>query len=248
MGGGTKKCTICNTSNAVASLFLREGIFCHRTTVDYKMIHHYSSAGPNMLIKQHGCGEERYVKGELFVCMQCTKEAIRNCKNVLGYLMLAEHCRYRRDATMCKILFLDGYVVIQRAQWEIASFPLHEFFRIVKENSKSMAKLPNTEGGGVSELRKWLPFKKPTQCLRGYYNEMQLRSEDFLSPDKAYGRIAWNNRAKICNFDPIDNSPTVIVSESAALWRGSGLDSYQRSHANGDSGQFNIVEPLTMDT
>jgi hypothetical protein len=24
----------------------------------------------------------------------------------------------------------------------------------VKENSKSMAKLPNTEGGGVSELRK----------------------------------------------------------------------------------------------
>jgi hypothetical protein len=56
MGGGTKKCTICNTSNAAASLFLREGIFCHRTTVDYKMIHHYSSAGPNMLIKQNGCG------------------------------------------------------------------------------------------------------------------------------------------------------------------------------------------------
>ena len=114
------------------------------------------------LIEKHGCGEERYVKGELFVCMQCAKEAIRNCENVLGYLTLAEHCRYRRDATMCNILFLDGYVVIQRAQWEIASFPLHEFFKIVKENSKSMAKLPNTEGGGVSELRKWLPFKKPT--------------------------------------------------------------------------------------
>ena len=245
MGGGTKKCTICNTSNAAASLFLREGIFCHRTTVDYKMIHHYSSAGPNMLIKQNGCGEEQYVKGELFVCMQCAKEAIRNCENVLGYLTLAEHCRYRRDATMCNMLFLYGYVVIQRAQWEIASFPLHEFFKIVKDNSKSMAKLPNTEGGGVSELRKWLPFKKPTQCLRGYYDEMQIRSERLLSPDKAYGRIAWNNRAKICNFDPVDNSPTVIVSESAALWRGSGLDIYQRSHADGESGQFNIVEPLT---
>jgi len=74
---------------------------------------------------------------------------------------------------------------------------------------------------------------------------MQLRSECLPSPDKAYGRIAWNNRAKICNFDPIDNSPTVIVSESAALWRGSGLDIYQRSHADGESGQFNIVEPLT---
>jgi hypothetical protein len=92
-------------------------------TVDYKMIYHYLSAGPNMLIKLNGCGEERYVKRELFVCMQCTKEAIRNCENDLGYLMLAEHCRYRRDATMCNILFLDGYVVIQRAQWEIASFP-----------------------------------------------------------------------------------------------------------------------------
>ncbi len=161
MGDGTKKCTICNTtSNAVTSLFLREGIFNHRTTVDYNMIHHYSSAGPNMLIKQHGCREEWYVKGELFVCMQCAKEAIRNCKNVLGYLTLGEHCRCRRDATMCKILFLDGYVVIQRAHWEIATFPLHEFFRIVKENSKSMAKLPNTEGGGVSELRKWLHSKK----------------------------------------------------------------------------------------
>ena len=125
---------------------------------------------------------------------------------------------------MCNILFLDGYVVIQRAQWEIDSFPLHEFFKIVKENSKSMAKLPNTEGGGVSELRKWLPFKKPTQCLRDYYNEMQIRSERLLSPDKAYGRIAWNNRAKLCNFNTIDNSLTVIVSESAALWRGSGLD------------------------
>ncbi len=42
----------------------------------------------------------------------------------------------------------------------------------MKDNSKSMAKLPNTEGGGVSELRKWLPFKKPTKCLRGYYDEM----------------------------------------------------------------------------
>ena len=120
MGGGTKKCTICNTSNAAVSLFLREGIFCHRTTVDYKMIHHYSSAGPNMLIKQNGCKEEQYVKGELFVCMQCAKEAIQICENVLGYLMLAEHCRYRKDATMCNMLFLDGYVVIQRAQWEIA--------------------------------------------------------------------------------------------------------------------------------
>ncbi len=111
------------------------------------------------LIEKRGCREERYVKGELFVCMQCAKEAIQNCKNVLGYLMLAEHWGYRRDATMCNILFLDGYAVIPRAQWEIASFPLHEFFKIVKENSKSMAKLPNTEGGGVSELRKWLPFK-----------------------------------------------------------------------------------------
>jgi hypothetical protein len=37
----------------------------------------------------------------------------------------------------------------------------------------------------------------------------------------------------------------VIVSESAALWRGSGLDIYQRSHADGESVQFNIVEPLT---
>jgi hypothetical protein len=73
----------------------------------------------------------------------------------------------------------------------------------------------NTEGGGVSELRKWLQFKKPTQCLKGYYNEMQIRSEHLLSPDKAYGCIAWNNRAKLCNFDPINNSPTVIVSESA---------------------------------
>ena len=93
------------------------------------------------------------MKGELFVCMQCAKEAIGNCKNVFGYLTLAEHCRYRRDAAMGNILFLDGYVVIQRAQWEIASFPLHEFFNIVKENSKSMARLPNTEGRGVSELR-----------------------------------------------------------------------------------------------
>ncbi len=118
MGGGTKKCRICNTSNAVALLFLCEGIFCHQTTVDWKMIHHYSLAGPNMLIKQKwliekcGCREERYVKVELFVCMQCTKEAIQNCKNILGYLTLAEHCRYRRDATMCNILFLDGYAVI----------------------------------------------------------------------------------------------------------------------------------------
>ncbi len=117
---------------------------------------------------------------------------------------------------MCNILFLDSYAVIPQAQWEIALFSLHESFKIVKENSKSMAKLPNTEGGGVSELRKWLPFKKPTQFLKGYYNEMQIRSERLLSPDKAYGRIAWSNRAKLCNFDPIDNSPTVIVSESAA--------------------------------
>jgi hypothetical protein len=94
MGGGTKKCTICNTSNAAASLFLFEGIFCRRTTVDWKMIDHYLTAGPNMLIKQkwlkdeRGCGEERFVRGELFVCMQCTKEAIGHCENVLGYLTL----------------------------------------------------------------------------------------------------------------------------------------------------------------
>jgi hypothetical protein len=99
-------------------LFLCEGIFCYRTTVDWKMIHRYSLAGPNMLIKQKwliekcGCGEEWYVKGELFVCMQCAKEAIRNCENVLGYLMLAEHCGYRKGATVCNILFLDGYAVI----------------------------------------------------------------------------------------------------------------------------------------
>jgi hypothetical protein len=37
----------------------------------------------------------------------------------------------------------------------------------------------------------------------------------------------------------------VIVSESAALWRGSELDIYQRLHADGESGQFSIVEPLT---
>jgi hypothetical protein len=81
--------------------------------------------------------------------------------------------------------------------------------------------------------------------LKSYYNEVQIRSERLLSPDKAYGRIAWNNRAKLCNFEAINNSPTVIVSESAALWRGNGLDIYQRSHADGESGQFNIVEPLT---
>ncbi len=89
-----------------------------------------------MLIKENGCGEEQYVKGELFVCMQCAKEAIQNCENVLGYLTLAEHCRYRSDATMCNMLFLDGYVVIQRAQWEIALFPLHEFFKIVNDNQR----------------------------------------------------------------------------------------------------------------
>ena len=122
---------------------------------------------------------------------------------------------------MCNKLFVDGYAVIPRDQWKIASFPLHEFFNIVNENIKCMAKLPNTEGGGVSELRKWLPFKKPTQCLKTYYNEVQIRSERLLSPDKAYGRIAWNNRAKLCNAEAIDNSPTVIVSESAALCRGS---------------------------
>ena len=91
MGSGTKKCTICNTSNAAALLFLCEGIFCRRTTVDWKMINHYSTAGPNMLIRQkwlmdeRGCGEERFVKGELFVCMQCAKGAIEYCENVLGY-------------------------------------------------------------------------------------------------------------------------------------------------------------------
>jgi hypothetical protein len=63
---------------------------------------------------------------------------------------------------MCNKSFVDGYVVIPHDQRKIASFPLHEFFNIVKENSKSMARLPNTEGGGVSELTKWLPFKKPT--------------------------------------------------------------------------------------
>ncbi len=146
---------------------------------------------------------------------------------------------------MCNKLFVDGYAVIPWDQWKIASFPLHEYFNIAKENSKSMARLPNTEGGGVSELRRWLPFKKPTQCLKSYYNEVQIRSECLLSPDKAYGCIAWNNRAKLCNFEAIHNSPTVIVSESTALWRGSGLDIYQRSHADGESGQFNIVEPLT---
>jgi hypothetical protein len=52
MGGGTKKCKICNTSNAAALLFLCEGIFCRQKTVDWKMIHHYLLAGPNMLIKQ----------------------------------------------------------------------------------------------------------------------------------------------------------------------------------------------------
>ncbi len=81
------------------------------------------------LIEKRGCGEERYVKRELFVCMQCAKEAIQNFENVLGYLTLVEHCGYRRDATMCNILFLDGYAVIPQAQWEVASFPLHEFFQ-----------------------------------------------------------------------------------------------------------------------
>ncbi len=135
--------------------------------------------------------------------------------------------------------------MILRNQWEIALFPLHEFFNIVKEKSKNTARLPNAEGGGVSELRKWLPFKEPTQNLTGYYNEVQIRSKRLLSPDKAYGCIAWNNQAKLCNFESIDNSPTVIVSKSAALWRGSGLDIYQRSHADGESRQFNIVKPLT---
>jgi hypothetical protein len=37
----------------------------------------------------------------------------------------------------------------------------------------------------------------------------------------------------------------VTVLESAALWRGNGLNVYQRLHANGESGQFNIVEPMT---
>jgi hypothetical protein len=151
-------------------------------------------------------------------------------KNVLGYLTLLKHRRYRKDATMCKKLFVDGYAVIPRDQWEIVSFPLHEFFNILKENSKSTAKLPNTEGGGVKDLKKWLPFKKPTQYLKGYYNEVQIRSERLLSPDKAYGRIAWNNRAKLCNFKAIKNSLTVIVSESAALWRGSGLDIFTKGH------------------
>ncbi len=124
-------------------------------------------------------------------------------------------------------------------------FPLHEFLNIVKENSRSVAKLPNSEGGSVSELRKWLPFKKPTPHLKDYYNDVQIRSKRFLGPDKAYGCIAWNNRAKLCNVKAIKNSPTVIVLESAALWRGSRLDVFQRAHADGESGQFNIVEPLT---
>jgi hypothetical protein len=49
--------------------------------------------------------------------MQCAKEAIQNCENVLGYLTLAEHCGYRRDATMCNILFLDGYAAAGEADW-----------------------------------------------------------------------------------------------------------------------------------
>ncbi len=90
MGGGTKKCRICNTGNAAALLFLCKGIFCHQMTVDWKMIHHYSSAGPNMLIKQKGliekcgCGEEWYVKGELFVCSSAPKKLFEIAKMFLG--------------------------------------------------------------------------------------------------------------------------------------------------------------------
>ncbi len=84
MGSGTKKCTVCKTSNAMASLFLCEGIFRGRMTVDWKIIEHYSTAGPNILLKYclHEKGEERYVKGELFACMQCAKGAIGHCKKM----------------------------------------------------------------------------------------------------------------------------------------------------------------------
>jgi hypothetical protein len=78
-------------------------------------------------------------RGSCLYACSVPKKLFEIAKIVLGYLTLAEHCGYRRDATMCNILFLDGYAVIPRAQWEIASFPLHEFFKIVKENSKSMA-------------------------------------------------------------------------------------------------------------
>jgi hypothetical protein len=74
---------------------------------------------------------------------------------------------------------------------------------------------------------------------------MEIRSKPVLGPDKAYGHIAFNNRRKLYCIEALVDSPTVTVLEFAALWRGKGFNVYQRLHADGESGQFNIVEPMT---
>jgi hypothetical protein len=73
--------------------------------------------------------------------------------------------------------------------------PLLDFFDIIAANiavNKAGARLPNNIIAH-SWLRRWFPFKKTTNSLEAHYGSMQIRSECFLAPGKAYTCIAWNN-------------------------------------------------------
>ena len=186
------------------------------------------------------------IMSELFVCGGCARQKSATHTNVLGFLSLSQHTKYKKDARRCSSLHCTGYIIIPRKEWEdnAPSFPRHLLKEILCANKieKKSAKLPSKDGFRT-EKRKWLPFKKLPVSLQEYHAAITPRIERILHADIAYGRIAITNSMmgeNLKNTDIFVNQSTVTISEAAALWRGEGLDDYQSPHADGESGPFSM--------
>ena len=93
--------------------------------IDLKICSHYKEHDPTIILMAEP--HDTMIMGELFVCGGCARQKSATHINVLGFLSLSQHTRYKKDAQRCSSLHCNGYTIIPCKEWEdtAPSFPSH---------------------------------------------------------------------------------------------------------------------------
>lgn len=252
---GLSKCLNCNASSSFIG-FVVSGKFCNRTSVPNGAPSENQSY-PWFIKKNSG--------RKICLCKECgVKLSGDGRSNIVGFLSEREYTQYIKDATLCKRLHTNGYLVLEQEDWK-SKWLLGDFgLDHLKEcfSQKKRPKISNLkdheaviDGKRTTGTRRWASWEGDTNFLEKIFSasgapSLPLADSSIIHADASHAFQARKNYLKHSSDKPGDTTleqaeQTIEVVDFACLWRCEHIEEVQRIHADTDAGHYHLVMPLS---
>jgi len=272
---GTRLCKIDECKEKASHvIFLKDGPLFSRCAQSHAMVSEMAQLGrSHELVGRQEDGTISNIGAVLYTCAACAKRVYCLHENVLGYLTTRQHDKYARYSKLSRSLHDEGFVVLQRNEYELQTrFPRGDVAKLMASSDPPVDVRDHFDPmkGRVvtSPHRRWqkLEEKKrvPTAVMAAeadgpntfqkHLSQLSAATEEVVQPDIKWGLVAKRNAVMglddsvekeemLYNIGRIPKSLT--VKDPALQFRSEKLGDFQICHADGERGAFNVVHPMT---